>query len=79
MVCTAADRVKYSRNQLLPMNFEPRLSCHVSVNMEGVGSIQYNGMNSQDEAEKVPLVHHEQEINDIARRNKHKREKHGTT
>ena len=50
--------------------------------MEGLGSIQYNGMNSQDEEEKVPLVDHKQDIQDIheiARRNKHKREKHGTT
>ena len=47
--------------------------------MEGLGSIQYNGMDSQDEAEKVPLVHHKQEIHEIARRNKHKRKEHGTT
>ena len=51
------------------------------MNMEdgGVGSIQCNGMNSQDEAETVPLLQHKQDIIDIARRNKHKREKHGTT
>ena len=47
--------------------------------MEGLGSIQYNGMNSQDEEEKVPLVDHKQDIHEIAGRNKHKREKHGIT
>ena len=47
------------------------------MSMEGLGSIQYNGMNSQDEEEKLPLVDHD--IREIAHRNKHKREEHGTT
>ena len=45
----------------------------------GVGSIQWNGMDSQDKAETVPLLDHKQAIIDMARRNQHKRGEHGTT
>ena len=49
------------------------------MSMEGLGSIQYNGMNSQDEEEKLPLVDNKQDIREIAHRNNHKRERHGIT